>query len=158
MLRILILIVALAGTWLVWSGLYKPLLLGLGVLSVGLTIWLSLRMGLQSRAVFALDLAPRLLGFWFRLLIDIIKSNIAVARIILSPSLPISPTMVKLEPKLEGQVALATMANCITLTPSSVTLDVYRGEFRVHCLTAESARDVIESDIEQRLKILLGDR
>jgi multicomponent Na+:H+ antiporter subunit E len=158
MSRILILIGALSATWLVWSGLYKPLLLGLGVISVALTLWLSLRMRLHHRAVFALDLAPRLLGFWAGLLRDIIRSNFMVARIILSPSLPISPTLIRIEPKLEGQVGRAVLANSITLTPSTVTLDAHRGVFLIHCLTTESARETRESDIGERLQRALGDR
>jgi multicomponent Na+:H+ antiporter subunit E len=157
-LRLLILAVALVATWLVWSGLYKPLLLGLGVLSVGLTLWLCVRMGLHQRAVFALDLLPRLIGFWASLLIDIVKSNFVVARIILSPSLPISPQLVQLEPELEGQVGRATLANSITLTPSTVTIDAHRGVFLVHCLTEESARETRESKLGQRLHRALGDR
>jgi len=158
MVRVLILVAALAGTWLVWSGLFKALLLELGVVSAALVIWLSLRMGLHHREVFALDLAPRLLGFWARLFVDIVKSNFRVARIILSPSLPISPTMVTFEPPLEGQVGRATLANCITLTPSTVTVDVHEGEFRVHCLTEMSARETRESDMGERLNRALGDR
>lgn len=158
MLRILILALALSATWLIWSGLYKPLLLGLGVVSVALTLWLSARMGLHRKEVYALDLVPRLLGFWATLMLDIVKSNFVVARIILSPSLPISPTMVKLEPPLKGSVGRATMANCITLTPSTVTLDAYRGEFLVHCLTERSAAETRDSAIGQRLERALGDR
>ena len=158
MLRLLILVVALVVTWLVWSGLYKPLLLGLGVVSVALTLWLSVRMGLHRRAVYALDLVPKLLGFWALLLVDIIKSNFVVARIILSPGLPISPTLVQLEPELEGQVGRATLANCITLTPSTVTIDAHRGVFLVHCLTENSAREMRDSDLGQRLHRALGDR
>ncbi|MEE4188468.1 MAG: Na+/H+ antiporter subunit E [Roseobacter sp.] len=157
-MRLLILIVALTGTWLIWSGLYKPLLLGLGVLSVSLTLWLSMRMGLHRKEVFALDLIPRLFGFWLTLLVDIVKSNFQVARIVLSPSLPISPTMVELKPDLEGQVARATMANCITLTPSTVTIDAHQGVILVHCLTEASAREQQASDMGTRLKRLLGDR
>ena len=158
MLRLLILTAALVATWLIWSGLYKPLLLGLGVVSVALTLWLSVRMGLHRQAVFALDLVPRLLVFWAGLLVDIIKSNFVVARIILTPSLPISPTVVRLEPRLEGQVGRATLANSITLTPSTVTLDAHRGVFLVHCLTEDSARETCNSDLGEQLRRALGDR
>lgn len=158
MIRLLILAVALVATWLVWSGLFKSLLLGLGVVSVGLTLWLSVRMGLHRQSVYALDLVPRLFGFWASLLVDIIKSNFEVARIILTPGLPISPTLVQLEPELEGQVGRATLANSITLTPSTVTIDAHRGVFLVHCLTEKSARETRESDLGQRLHRALGDR
>lgn len=158
MIRILILTLALVGTWLVWSGLFKPLLLGLGVISVGLTVWLCLRMGLHRKEVFALDLVPNLLTFWVMLLRDIVKANITVARIVLTPSLPISPTLVRLEPPLPGQVGRATLANSITLTPSTVTLDAHRGVFIVHCLTEASAQETRDSDIGRRLQKALGDR
>ncbi len=158
MARTLILLFALAGTWLVWSGLYKPLLFGLGVLSVALTYWLCLRMGLLRREVFALDLVPRLLGFWASLVVDIVRSNLVVARIVLTPSLPISPTLVQLEPSLKGQVGRATLANSITLTPSTVTLDAHEGVFLVHCLTRDSACEIRDSDIGRRLRNALGDR
>lgn len=157
-MRIVILVLALAMTWLVWSGLYKPLMLALGVLSIGVTVWLCLRMGLHRKEVYALDLVPRMFGIWASLVVDVVKSNFTVARIILSPSLPISPTMVTLEPPLEGQVGRATLANSITLTPSTVTLDVHRGVFKVHCLTAESARETREGDLGERLRRALGDR
>jgi multicomponent Na+:H+ antiporter subunit E len=158
MFRLLILAAALVATWLVWSGMFKPLLLGLGAVSVALTLWLSVRMGLHQKAVFALDLVPRMLRFWFTLLVDIVRSNFIVARIILTPGLPISPTMVKLEPPLEGQVGRATLANSITLTPSTVTLDAHRGVFLVHCLTEASANEIRDGDLGDRLQRTLGDR
>jgi multicomponent Na+:H+ antiporter subunit E len=157
-IRILILLAALTATWLVWSGLYKPLLLGLGIVSVALTLWLVVRMKLHHQAVFALDLAPRLLGFWAYLLVEVVKSNFAVARIILSPRMPIAPSLVKLEPHLEGQVGRATLANCITLTPSTVTLDAHRGVFIVHCLTEESAEATRQGEFGRRLERALGTR
>ncbi|MEM1412845.1 MAG: Na+/H+ antiporter subunit E [Pseudomonadota bacterium] len=158
MLRVIIMIVALTVTWLVWSGLYKGLLLGLGVVSVSLTLWLSVRMGLHRKAVFSLDLIPNMITFWLWLLKEIVKSNFVVARVILSPSLPVSPTLLRLEPPLEGQVGLATMANCITLTPSTVTVDAFEGVFTVHCLTKDSAADMRASDMGARIKKAIGAR
>lgn len=158
MVRVFILVLALTGTWLVWSGLYKGLLLGLGVASVALTLWLSVRMGLHRKAVFALDLIPNMLTFWAWLLKEIVKSNFVVARVILSPSLPVSPTLLRVEPHLEGQVGLATMANCITLTPSTVTVDAYEGVLTVHCLTKRSAADMRESDMASRIRKAMGSR
>jgi multicomponent Na+:H+ antiporter subunit E len=156
--RVIILVLALAATWLVWSGLYKGLLLGLGLASVALTLWLSIRMGLHRKAVFALDLIPNMLTFWAWLLKEIVKSNFIVARVILSPSLPVSPTLLRIEPQLEGEVGLATMANCITLTPSTVTVDAYRGVLTIHCLTRNSAAEMRKSDMGARIRKAMGAR
>ena len=42
--RMLALLIPLAAAWLLWSGIYKPLLLGLGLFSVLLTIYVKYRM------------------------------------------------------------------------------------------------------------------
>ena len=158
MIRFTILAIALALTWLIWSGLYKPLLLGLGVLSVALTVWLAVRMRLTRQEIFSLDLVPRMFGFWGGLLVDIVKSNLRVARIVLSPSLPISPTVVKFNAVPEGRIGQATLANSITLTPSTVTLDAHQGVLLVHCLTEQSARETLDSDMGDQIKRVMGSR
>ena len=158
MYRLVMLAIALVAVWLIWSGLYKPLIIGLGVLSVALTLWLSVRMDLTNRAFFALDLVPRLLGFWAWLLVEIIRSNFKVAAIILSPRLPISPVMVKMLPPTQGIVGQATLANSITLTPGTLTVDAHEGEFIVHCLTEAGARETVDGDMGQRLVRAVGER
>lgn len=158
MIRIAILIAALVLTWLVWSGLYKPLLLILGMVSIALVVVLSARMDLLDRRVFALDLTPRLLGFWAWLLREIVLSNITVARIVLSPSLPISPTVIRIKPPLKGEIGQATLANCITLTPGTLTVDALDGVFLVHSLTEEGASEVKQGEMGQRLVRALGER
>ena len=160
MKRSLILLGALAITWLVWSGLYKPQILAFGVLSLMVVMWLVARMDLTRREVFTLDLIPRLLGFWGWLLVAIIRSNLQVVRIILTPKLPISPTLMRLEPPKMGLVGRATLANSITLTPGTLTIDAKadEGGFRIHCLTAEGAAELKGGDMAGRVAGLVGDR
>ncbi len=158
MKRLIILIVALAVTWLVWSGLYKPLLLGLGVLSLTLAVWLALRMQLTERKVFAIDTVPNALGYWIWLAGQVLKSNIDVAKIVLSPSLPISPSMVTIRAPLPGLIGQATLANSITLTPGTVTVDAHQGVFVVHSLTRDGAREVEEGEMARRVAEAFGDR
>ena len=158
MTRTVILAGALTATWLIWSGLYKPLILGLGVLSLAITLWVVHRMELTRKELFALDLVPRMLGFWAWLARETLKSNLNVARIILSPGLPISPTMVTIDSPATGLVGQATLANCITMTPGTLTVDAHEGLLHIHCLTTDGARDMLESDIGQRVYRALGDR
>ena len=47
----------------------------------------------------------------------LIKSNFNVARIVLTPSLPITPGIVEFESKLKSDFAKLVLANSITLTP-----------------------------------------
>lgn len=158
LLRILILAVALDAAWLVWSGLYKPLIVGLGLVSVVFVLWLAHRMELTARSVFALDATPYLLSFWGWLFVQIVRANFIVARIIIAPRLKLAPTMVTIRPGLAGLVGQATLANSITLTPSTVTVDAHEGVFYVHCLTQEAADELETGEMAERVARALGDR
>ncbi|MEM8659815.1 MAG: Na+/H+ antiporter subunit E, partial [Pseudomonadota bacterium] len=87
---LLLLFVTLAIVWLLWSGLYKPLVLGLGVFSCFLSVLLAHRMGFfRHQAMWRV--LPRLPGYWWWVLKEIVSSSIDVAKIVLSPKLEISP-------------------------------------------------------------------
>ncbi len=143
------LILVLAISWLLWSGLYKPLLLWLGAFSCLLTAYLATRMGFfRHQAVFRA--VPRLPGYLWWLLKEIFKSSLDVSRIILSPSLPISPTLVKVKVKSTSDSAQVVLGNSITLSPGTVTIDVHEGELLVHCLTRSSAQDIADGEANRR--------
>ena len=142
--------------WLLWSGLYKPLLITLGVVSCCLTLFLAYRMDFFNRQVFSLHLAPRLVPYWGWLGIELVKTNFAVARIILHPKMPISPTVVQLTAQSQDPVLQAILGNSITLTPGTVTLDDHEGELLVHCLTREGADVLLEGDMNRRVAALSG--
>ncbi len=148
--RMLLLALILAAAWLLWSGLYKPLLLGLGALSVGLCLWLARRIGVfDEPSPFATVF--RLPRFWGWLLVEIVKSSIDVARVVLDPKLPISPTVIRFDTRCKGPLGQAIVGNSITLSPGTVTLDVYTDSVTVHCLTEQGARDIATGELDRRV-------
>jgi len=152
-LRTLSLLVVLIIAWLLWSGIYKPLLLGLGVFSCVLSVYLAHRIGFFRQAS-GLHVMPRLIGYWFWLLVEIVKSSFDVAKIVLSPTLPISPTLVEFDALPKGPIGQAILGNSITLSPGTVTLDVHDGRLQVHCLTREGAQALLSSDANSRAAAL----
>jgi multicomponent Na+:H+ antiporter subunit E len=152
--RMLVLLVPLAAAWLLWSGIYKPLLLGLGVLSCLLTIYIKHRMNYFETDMFALRFGRRLLGYWLWLAKEVVKSSLDVARIVLSPSLPISPEVVRIKASCEHPVDQAILANSITLTPGTLALDVYKGEIAVHALTKAGADELRKGEMDRRVLAL----
>lgn len=140
--------------WLLWSGLYKPLLIALGVLSCLLVYVLAARMGFFERSVYSLHVIARLAPFWGWLGGELIRSNLQVARLVLSPSLPISPTVIKIRALPEDPVGQAILGNSITLTPGTVTLDDHEGDLFVHCLTREGAEALQEGGMNRRVAAL----
>jgi multicomponent Na+:H+ antiporter subunit E len=73
------------------------------------------------------------------LFLEIIKSNIDVAKVILSPSIFLQPQVFTTTARQTTAVGRTIYANSITLTPGTVTIDVRGNEFEVHALTQKSA-------------------
>ena len=138
---VLALLLILATAWLFWSGIYKPILLWLGVISCALSLYLAHRIGFfKERSGF--HLVPRLIRYWSWLLVEIVKSSLEVTKIVLTPSLPISPTLARLEAKPEGALGQVILSNSITLSPGTVTVDLDEGQLTVHCLTSSGVASV----------------
>jgi multicomponent Na+:H+ antiporter subunit E len=137
--------------WLLWSGLYTPLLVTLGLLSCGLTVFLARRIGFFKENYFSPGRLMRLLPFWGWLGKELVKSNLQVARIVLSPRLPISPTVVKIRAAAQDPLGQAILGNAITLTPGTVTLDDHEGELLVHCLVKETADELVAGEMNRRV-------
>ncbi len=140
-------------TWLLWSGLYKPLLISLGVFSCSLSLWLAQRTGFFRHALPIRSLL-RLPALWWWLLIEVIKSSIEVARIILSPSLPIQPELVEFTTTEKTNSGKVILGNSITLSPGTVTIDVDEDRLLVHCLTSNTANELRSREVERRIEKL----
>ena len=74
------LLIPLAAAWLLWSGIYKPLLLGLGLFSCVLTIYIKHRMEYFQTEVFALQFGRRLeaVGHGLTLLLAVGRAGVQV--------------------------------------------------------------------------------
>ena len=145
----LLLLVVLMVAWLLWSGLYKPLLLVLGFFSCVLCVYLADRMGFFKR-LGLVKVIPRLPGYWLWLLKEVIVSSWDVARTILHPNMPISPTVVEIDAGSDNEAMQVILANSITLSPGTVTVDLYRGKLKVHCLTRAGADALLAGEAQRR--------
>ena len=145
----------LIAAWLLWSGIYKPLLLWLGAFSCVLSLYIAHRVGFFKQST-GIHLLPRLPRFSLWLLVEIVKSSLEVVRLVLDPKLPISPTVVTIKAKPEDEVGQVILANSITLTPGTVTLDVFDDRLLVHCVTREGAQAIEAGDANRRVAELTG--
>jgi multicomponent Na+:H+ antiporter subunit E len=150
---VLLLLLILSVTWLLWSGLYKPLLVSLGLFSCVLSVYLAHRMGFFRHQAL-LGLISRLPRYWLWLLREIIVSSLDVAKLILKPSMPISPCVVVLTAENKTDVGQVIFGNSITLSPGTVTLDLYDGQVLIHCLSSESAEELKKGEANRRAAAL----
>lgn len=154
-MRLVLAAILFAAAWLLWSGHYTPLLLALGAVSCALTLWLAKRMGFFATDVYTLNLGPRLVLFWLWLLVEIARANFAVARVVLGRRLRVAPSVVTVDAADLPPPVQAILANAITLTPGTLSLDINGGRIRVHCLTKEMADDLRDGEMLRRARRLL---
>ena len=129
----------LVGVWVLLSGIIEPLLLGLGLASALGVAWLKARADRRDRDPVPVALrAGRLPGYLLWLSWEIFKSNVDVARRILSPSLPIAPSVRWLPASQRTELARVIYANSITLTPGTLSIDLREEWVEVHALDAAS--------------------
>ena len=152
--RAIILLALLLVAWILWSGFFQPLLLILGLFSCLLTVYLTERMGYFEHQVYALRFGARVLSYWAWLAKEVVRSSIDVARIVLSPSLPISPKIVEIKATATHPVDQVMLGNSITLTPGTLALDVHEGKIKVHCLTKAGADDLLSGEMDRRVSTL----
>jgi len=153
-LRATISIAFLMVVWLLWSGFFMPLLIVLGLISCCLVALLSYRMGNLSQDSDWMYLLPRFPRFWLWLSKEVVKSNLQVARLILSPRPELSPTLVTIRALSEDAMGQAILGNSITLTPGTLTVDDDSGLLRVHCLTRAGALELREGEMNRRVAAL----
>jgi len=155
-LRNLILFAVLFGSWLLMSGHYTPLLVGLGVVSCGLATFMADRIGGSDEEGLPLHMMARLPAYLLWLLKEIVMSNIATGRLILSGrARPVLFTT----PASQGTAAgIVTYANSITLTPGTVTIEVEQdgkeARFLVHAVDPALAADVESGEMDRRVTAL----
>ena len=126
----------LAALWLLMSGLYKPLVLGLGAASVLLVVYVLYRMDEVDGDRVHIEIRPlAALAYFGWLLVEIAKSNWAVTKVVLSPSMPIGQHMFSVPYNQRTDLGQVIYANSITLTPGTLTVETDVGFFPVHALS-----------------------
>ena len=152
-MRVASLAFALFVFWLLLSGHYDAFLLGAGALAALGIAFAGRRFGYADREGHPVELILAGLRYWPWLVVEIAKSALTVARIIVSPSLPIAPRLVKLPAGPKTAVGMATYANSITLTPGTITVDADRQHHwvMVHALTGDGVTGLAAGDMDRRV-------
>lgn len=135
--------------WLVNSGHYTPLVLGLGVVSVLFVVAISLGMKLVDAESQPLHVAIKAPRYWLWLMGKLLYSNIDVTWRIWAGRGAISPERFSLKLLPKDDLLRVIVANSITLTPGTVSMNINDDEVDIHALTHDAMKDV--EHINQRV-------
>jgi multicomponent Na+:H+ antiporter subunit E len=133
--------------WLGLSATLSPGHVAVGAILAWLIAWLNPVPPTQRRLslLHAVAYQP-----W--LFLRILKSGLHVSRLILSPSLPIAPQLLRHTTDLSSDGELVVLGSSITLTPGTATVEIAPGEVLVHALDASSTDDLLSGTLERKIK------
>jgi len=137
--------------WLALSGHYTTWLVSAGAVSAAVCVYAAQRVKIVDREGHPAELLPRTLTYYPWLIVEITKSAWSVSKVILQPSLPISPTMTVVTASQKTPSGIATFGNSITLTPGTITVGVAGKELTVHALVEDGARDLEAGGMNARV-------
>ncbi len=140
--------------WYIMSGFFDVTHSLMGVVSVGIVMAVNYK--LKAHSYFAdesdviKDLRVFYVPYYFLwLLVQIVVSGIQVAKILLTPSLPIQTSVVKFKVNFPNAHCKMILGNSITLTPGTLTVDIEGDEFTVHAISPVSFEGIASDEMPQ---------
>jgi len=158
---------ALYGFWIILSGRWETKYLVIGAVCALLVTYLtqdltysdgSGRRSQTRKAHFLLAGVGRFVLYLFWLLWSVLQANLQVAYLVLHPKMPIQPGLLRLRTKLRNRAGHVILANSITLTPGTITVDFDDGTYSVHALAPSAAQDLLEAKMQSKLERIFGER
>ena len=112
----------------------------------------------HTKKYFLLDVSIfRLIGYVFWLLKELILANVDVIKAVWKKELPIEPELLHFHVAMDNPAALAMLANSITLTPGTITLNVSRDNiYEIHALTPGAAEGIKSGAMANKVARLFG--
>lgn len=148
-----------------WLLLNSSLSLEVLIIGAGVSIIISLMFCSACDIFNEISLTPKAIYatfmFIFVFLGALIKANLSITKRVLSPSLPINPGIVKVKTQLTSKVGRMVLANAITLTPGTFTLELDGEDMFIHWVdvksgeTEENTKEIVSS-FEKYLKLMYG--
>jgi multicomponent Na+:H+ antiporter subunit E len=158
---------ALYGFWVILSGRFETKYLVIGALCALVVTFLtqdlvqpkSRQTSTGGDPLLAYLMAGwRFFGYLLWLLRSIVESNLQVAYLVLHPKLPIRPGLLRFTTKLRSQTGHIILANSITLTPGTITVDFDDGTYTIHALVPEAAAALVDAKMQNKLERIFGER
>jgi len=141
----------LFATWLaLTSSLHWQELLTGAVVSVALAVFLARTYAHLGLPALSFKRVWYFCVYLLVLLKEIVRANLDVAYRVIHPKLPIRPGIVAIKTELRQDIAKMILANSITLTPGTFTLDILGDTLLIHWI------DVRSEDPEGAARLISG--
>lgn len=127
------------------------------VVSLVLTILISRYVSYQIDASFPIKLVKFVFVYIPVFVWQLLLANLDVARRVLSPRIPLNPGIVEVKTELKGDFGKLALANSITLTPGTLSMDVKDDSVYVHTVDVKGeTKEEKAKNIKHPFEKLLG--
>ena len=151
--------------WMVLSGRTETKFVVYGILTAVVTTWGTYALllvpnkdGSKKYYVFGFSI-PKMIMYFFWLMWQLVLANIDVLLATTGQELNIDPKVVRFRFKADNPMASVILANSITLTPGTVTMNVTDdGVYEIHALTVGAAAGVLDGGMQKKVADLYGEK
>ncbi|MDP3304859.1 MAG: Na+/H+ antiporter subunit E [Erysipelotrichaceae bacterium] len=121
-----------------------------GLLVCWATLWFSSELLIEEEqsSIYSKKGLVLYFRYIYHLVIEIVKANIDVAKIVLSKNMDIQPHFFKVPLHIKKDLNKVIYANAITLTPGTLSVDMDEDFILVHALTTAAANGIEGSILE----------
>ncbi len=140
--------------WLLLSGIFDVLHVGAGIICSAIIAFVSYDLLVTQKWDKMLRKSGRFIIYIVWELWQILLANFDVAYRVLHPKMPIDPSVIEFDTSLRSDLAIVTLANSITLTPGTITINIEqeKGRFQVHAI-AQKPADALLVDKTMQQKV-----
>lgn len=151
--------------WMVLSGRTETKFVVYGILTAVVTTWVTYPLllvpnkdGSKKYYVFGFSI-PKMIMYFFWLMWQLVLANIDVLLATTGQELNIDPKIVRFRFRADNPMASVILANSITLTPGTVTMNVTDdGVYEIHALTVGAAAGVLDGGMQKKVADLYGEK
>lgn len=151
--------------WMVLSGRTETKFVVYGILTAVVTTWVTYPLllvpnkdGSKKYYVFGFSI-PKMIMYFFWLMWQLVLANIDVLLATTGQELNIDPKVVRFRFRADNPMASVILANSITLTPGTVTMNVTDdGVYEIHALTVGAAAGVLDGGMQKKVADLYGEK
>lgn len=157
--------VVLFAFWMVLSGRTETKFVIYGIITAVVTTWVTYPLllvpnkdGSKKYFVFGFSV-PKMIMYFFWLMWQLVLANIDVLLATTAQELNIDPKIVRFRFRADNPMASVVLANSITLTPGTVTVNVTDdGLYEIHALTVGAAAGVLDGGMQKKVADLYGEK
>ena len=104
-----------------------------------------------KKDLFIVKKLPRILQYIVVLVWEVLKANVTLLKLYVTKRKNREPVIVTFRTKLRTRVARVFLANAITLTPGTITVELEDDKYTVHCYDKSLAKGLDNTIFEQKL-------